>query len=148
MAATAREGRDVRLLFAARAVRLFAYGFLSVVVVLYLAELGIPDGEIGLMLALTLAGDTVVSLWMTTSADRLGRRRMLLLGAGLMVTAGLVFAFTRSFALLLAAAIVGVISPSGNEVGPFLAVEQAALTQSVPAERRTASTSAASGDWK
>jgi predicted MFS family arabinose efflux permease len=135
--AAADPRRDVALLFTTRAVRLFAYGFLSVVLVLYLAEIGIPDGQIGLMLSLTLAGDTVVSLWMTTSADRLGRRRMLLLGAGLMVLAGVVFAFTRSFALLLGAAIVGVISPSGNEVGPFLAVEQAALTQSVPAERRT-----------
>jgi predicted MFS family arabinose efflux permease len=135
--AAADPRRDVALLFTTRAVRLFAYGFLSVVLVLYLAEIGIPDAEIGLMLTLTLAGDTVVSLWMTTSADRLGRRRMLLLGAGLMVLAGVVFAFTRSFALLLGAAIVGVISPSGNEVGPFLAVEQAALTQSVPSERRT-----------
>ena len=135
--AAADPRRDVALLFTTRAVRLFAYGFLSVVLVLYLAEIGIPDAEIGLMLTLTLAGDTVVSLWMTTSADRLGRRRMLLLGAGLMVLAGVVFAFTRSFALLLGAAIVGVISPSGNEVGPFLAVEQAALTQSIPSERRT-----------
>ena len=135
--AAADPRRDVALLFTTRAVRLYAYGFLSVVLVLYLAEIGIPDAEIGLMLTLTLAGDTVVSLWMTTSADRLGRRRMLLLGAGLMVLAGVVFAFTRSFALLLGAAIVGVISPSGNEVGPFLAVEQAALTQSIPSERRT-----------
>jgi MFS family permease len=37
----------------------------------------------------------------------------------------------------LAAATIGVISPSGYEVGPFLAIEQAALSHAVPAERRT-----------
>jgi MFS family permease len=38
---------------------------------------------------------------------------------------------------LLLAATIGVISPSGNEVGPFLAIEQAALAEEVPAARRT-----------
>jgi MFS family permease len=39
--------------------------------------------------------------------------------------------------VLLVAATLGVISPSGNEVGPFLAIEQAALSQALPAARRT-----------
>jgi MFS family permease len=62
---------------------------------------------------------------------------MLLLGAAMMVLAGVVFVSTTSFWLLLAAATIGIISPAGNEVGPFLAIEQAALTQAVPSERRT-----------
>jgi MFS family permease len=128
---------DGRLLFATRCTRLFAYGFLSVVLVLYLREVGLDDGQIGLLLTLTLLGDTAVSLWITTAADRLGRRRMLLAGALLMALAGVVFALTGNFWLLLLAATVGVISPSGNEVGPFLPIEQAALSQTIPAERRT-----------
>ena len=59
---------DVRLLFATRCLRLFAYGFLSVVVVLYLAEVGLTEGQIGLLLMLTLLGDTAISLWITTRA--------------------------------------------------------------------------------
>jgi MFS-type transporter involved in bile tolerance (Atg22 family) len=47
------------------------------------------------------------------------------------------FVTRRSFALLLLAATIGVISPSGNEVGPFLSIEQASLSQIVPDERRT-----------
>ena len=117
--------------------RLFAYGFLSVVLALYLIEVGLTEVQVGLLLTLTLVGDTAISLWITTQADRIGRRRMLLLGAGLMVFAGLLFAVTRNFVLLLLAATVGVISPSGNEVGPFLSIEQAALTQLLPGERRT-----------
>ena len=82
--------------------------------------------------ALTLAGDAAISLWITSVADRIGRRRMLMLGAGLMVLAGLVFALTRNPLLLTLAAIIGTISPSGAEVGPFLAIEQAALPQTAP----------------
>jgi MFS family permease len=128
---------DIRTLFVTRAVRMFAYGFLSVLLVLYLAELGLSDTKIGLLLSLTLVGDIVVSLWLTTTADRFGRRRTLVIGAALMLLAGVVFALTDSFALLLLAATVGVISPSGNEVGPFLSVEQAGLSQVIPDHRRT-----------
>jgi MFS family permease len=116
---------------------MFAYGFLSVVLVLYLAQLGLSEALIGLLLSLTLIGDAAISLWMTTSADRFGRRRILIAGAGLMVFAGVLFALTDRVPLLLIAAIIGVISPSGYEVGPFLPVEQAALSQIVPDERRT-----------
>jgi MFS family permease len=130
-------GGDVRLLFATRITRLFAYGFLSVVLALYLAEAGLSEAGIGLLLTLTLAGDAAVTLWLTTNADRIGRRRMLVAGALLMVLAGAVFLVTRNPLLLAAAAIVGVISPSGNEIGPFLAIEQAGLSQLVPDQKRT-----------
>jgi predicted MFS family arabinose efflux permease len=129
---------DYRLLFATRTLRLFAYGFLAVVLALYLVAAGLSEAEVGWLLSLTLLGDTAISLWLTTHADRLGRRRMLLAGAGLMVLAGFVFALTRNFWLLLIAAILGVLSPSGGEVGPFLALEQSALAQLVTAEQRTA----------
>jgi len=128
---------DVRRLFATRIIRLFAYGCISLILFIYLSQLGFGDRPIGLLLSMTLLGDTVISLWLTTSADRLGRKRVLIAGAGLMVLGGLVFAWTGNFWILLAAATVGVISPSGNEVGPFLAVEQAALAQTVAAETRT-----------
>ena len=129
--------RDGQWLFAARMARMFGYGFLAVVLVLYLAALGLDEARIGLLLTLTLVGDTVISLWLSTHADRYGRRRMLVLGALLIVGAGLVFLSTGQFLVLLTAATIGVISPSGYEVGPFLAIEQAALSQTVAAERRT-----------
>lgn len=128
---------DGRLLFLTRIVRLFAYGFLSIILSLYLAQLDLTENQIGLLLSLTLVGDTVISLWITLVADRIGRRKMLILGSGLMVLAGLVFATTHNFLLLLVAAIIGTISPSGNEVGPFLPIEQAILPQTVPVKHRT-----------
>jgi MFS family permease len=129
--------RDGWLLFLARSLRLFAYGALSVVLVFYLTGLGFDESQTGLLLTMTLLGDTAVSLWITTRADRMGRRRMLIAGAALMCGAGAVFAVAHTFGWLLITATVGVISPSGNEVGPFLSIEQAALSQIVPARDRT-----------
>ena len=129
--------RDGWLLFLTRFVRLFAYGSLSVVLVFYLISLGLSESQTGLLLTLTLVGDTVVSLYLTTRADRIGRRRMLIVGAILMAAAGLAFACTSNFLLLVLAGTIGVISPSGNEVGPFLSIEQAALSHVVPGQTRT-----------
>ncbi|OGW35260.1 MAG: MFS transporter [Nitrospirae bacterium GWC2_56_14] len=128
---------NVVLLFAARSIRLFAYGALSVVLALYLHEIGLSSADIGLLFTLTLAGDAGITLWITTTADRFGRKKMLLLGAGLMVMAGVVFSLTGNIFLLMVAAVIGVISPSGNEIGPFLSLEQAALSQLLSAEQRT-----------
>jgi len=133
----AHSQRNVILLFTARSIRLFAYGALSVVLALYLHEAGLSSANIGLLFTFTLAGDAGITLWITTTADRFGRKKMLLLGAGLMVMAGVVFSLTGNIILLMIAAIIGVISPSGNEIGPFLSLEQAALSQLLSAEQRT-----------
>src|SRR6266545_3909687 len=129
---------DLKLLFATRALRMFAYGVGSVVLVLHLAAAGEGEARIGLLLSLTLLGDVAVSLAVTTRADRVGRRRMLALGGALVAATGAAFATTTAFPLLAAAATVGVLSPSGNEVGPFLPIEQAAIAQALAPERRTA----------
>jgi MFS family permease len=129
--------RDGRLLFLTRVLRMFAYGFLAVVLVLYLAALGLDPLAIGVLLTLTLIGDTIISLWLTTNADRIGRRTILVVGSLMMAGAGFSFATTDVVPWLIVVATVGVISPTGNEVGPFLAVEQAALSQTTPDARRT-----------
>jgi MFS family permease len=129
--------RDAYLLFLTRFVRLFAYGSLSVVLVFYLIGVGLSESQTGILLTLTLVGDTVISLYLTTRADRIGRRRMLIVGAILMAAAGLAFACTTNLLFLIIAGTIGVISPSGNEVGPFLSIEQAALSHVVSDRSRT-----------
>src|SRR5438552_16954606 len=62
---------------------------------------------------------------------------MLIVGAVLMTAASLVFASSRSLWLLVLAGTVGVISPSGQEVGPFLSIEQAALSHVAGDRTRT-----------
>ncbi len=128
---------DGWLLFLTRFTRLFAYGSLSVILVFYLVSLGLTEPQTGLIFSLTLAGDMVVSLYLTTRADRIGRRRMLIIGAVLMAAAGVAFASTKNLLFLIIAGTIGVISPSGNEVGPFLSIEQASLSHIVPGSSRT-----------
>jgi MFS family permease len=132
-----RPRTDLVLLFSSRTIRLFGYGFLSVHIVHLLTAFGLPGATVGLLLSLALLGDVVLSLLITTSADRLGRRRMLRLSALLIVFAGFVLSSTENRWLIGAAALVGVLSPSGNEVGPFLSIEQASLSQIVTDRRRT-----------
>lgn len=116
---------------------MFAYGILGVILVLYLAATGLAEARIGVLLTLTFLGDAAITLWLSTRADRWGRRRVLVAGAGLMALGGGVLALTGDFTLLLFGATVGVISPTGGEVGPFLAVEQACLAQLIADRDRT-----------
>jgi MFS family permease len=128
---------DIYILFSTRILRLFAYGFLSVTLVLYLTKLGVREQVVAFLFTLALVGDAIISFLITTSADRIGRRWMLILGALLIVVAGGVIAFTDNLILISIAAVVGVISPSGNEIGPFLSIEQAALSQTISDKFRT-----------
>ena len=118
-------------------VRLFACGLFAVVLALYLEGVGLSGGQIGAVLALTFLGDAVISLWLATRADRIGRRLTLRVGAALMVLGGAGMASTDNFILLTIAATIGVISPTGAEVGPFLSIEQACVAHIVDAKRRT-----------
>jgi MFS family permease len=63
------------LLFVMRFTRLFAYSLLSLILIFYLISLGLSESQSGLVLTLALAGGIAVSLFLTTRADRIGRRR-------------------------------------------------------------------------
>jgi MFS family permease len=130
--------RDGWLLFATCGVRSFAYGFLSVVLGLYLDAIGLTATTIGWIFTAALAGGAVMTIVITAVADRLGRRVLLILGALLMAIAGWVFAVSNNPIFLTVAAIFGTISPSGKEVGPFLSIEQAILPQTSEDQHRTA----------
>ncbi|KAL8651712.1 MAG: hypothetical protein Q9226_004590 [Calogaya cf. arnoldii] len=123
------SSRDSKLLCLQRFVRLFAYGASTLILALYLSNLGVTDARIGLFMSMTLWGDVVISFILTLFADGLGRRRILMLGAALMTASGLVFTFSGNYWVLVAASIFGVISPSGNEIGPFKAIEESTLSQ-------------------
>ena len=129
--------RDGWLLFATNGVRLFAYGFIAVVLGLYLKELGLPAWAIGVVFTAAIGGGGVMTGLLSAVADRAGRRKVLVLGAALMALAGTVFALSDNWLVLVAAAVVGTVSPSGREVGPFLSIEQAILPQTTTDDHRT-----------
>jgi MFS family permease len=74
---------------------------------LFFAELKFTDFQIGLFMTLTLLGDVFLGIFLTMIADRVGRRRILFAGSGLMILSGLVFSYFENFWILLLAAIVG-----------------------------------------
>ena len=125
------------LLFASCGVRSLAYGFLSVILGLYLDAIGLSPTEIGWIFTAALAGGAVMTIVISAIADSFGRRTLLIAGALLMALAGIVFAVSDNFVFLTCAAIFGTISPSGKEVGPFLSLEQAILPQTTTNQNRT-----------
>lgn len=128
---------DAWLLILAKSLRLFSFGFLSVMLVVYLVGIGFPLGQIGWLFSLTLLGDAVISLLLTSRADMFGRRSTLMLGALLSGITSLVFLTQTNFSVLLVTGIFGVISPSGYEIGPFMAIELSSLAQVTLFEERT-----------
>lgn len=87
-------------------------------------------------MTLTLAGDTVISYVLTWYADSIGRKMIMKLGCLLMILSGVIFANSSNFTILLLAAIVGVISPSGDEVGPFKSIEESTMAHLTPLNQR------------
>jgi MFS family permease len=130
--------RDGWLLFTTCAVRSLAYGFLSVMLGVYLGAVGLSTAAIGWIFTAALAGGALMTVAITSVADRFGRRVLLVGGALLMAAAGAVFVFSQDPAWLALAAALGAMSPSGKEVGPFLALEQAVLPQTTDDRQRTA----------
>ncbi len=128
---------DGRKLLATRVLRTFAYGYLAVVLGVYLDRLGLDPTRIGVVLTAAVAGSALMNILWSLVADRYGRRRTVATMALLMAVGGLVFAFTDSFLVLVLAGFTGTISATSSEVGVFQTVEQAVLPQTAPDERRT-----------
>ena len=126
---------NVKVAFLTRCIRMVSYGAISPVFLNYLSAIGFSGLQTGVLLTGILLGDLVITLYLSTRADALGRRRTLVLASLLKVLAGAAFASTSSFGLLVFSGIVGVISTSGGEIGPFMAVEQAVLTDSLAQAR-------------
>ncbi|TRX95546.1 hypothetical protein FHL15_003504 [Xylaria flabelliformis] len=128
---------DIKLLCGQRFVRMLGYGVSTLILVAYLDALGNRKTEIGLFMTLTLAGDICISFFLTLFADALGRKATLAVGALLMTGSGVIFAWFGTYWILLVAAIVGVISPNGNEIGPFRAIEESIVAQLTASENRS-----------
>lgn len=131
-----QSSKDIRLLWASVFLRMASFGLTNQVLTLYLKELGISGDRIGIFMTLTLVGDAAISYLLTWYADRIGRRRVMIIGTIMMLLAGWVFAKYLSFYVLLAAAVFGVISPLGDETGPFKSTEEACIAHLTPHNHR------------
>ena len=123
--------RDGKLLLGARVVRTFSYGFLSVILAIYLKLVGFDDILVGIILTATLVNSVFFNLLSSAYADKIGRKNILIIYAALMIASSVIFFVTSNYVALVIAALVGTINVTGSEVGAFLSLEQAMLTQTV-----------------
>lgn len=124
---------DIRLLWISVFARMMSFGLTNQILTLYLKEIGIVESKIGLFMTLTLVGDTVISMFLTWNANKIGNRRIMSIGSLLMVLSGLTFfSGTDNYYILLLSAIFGVISPSGDETGPFKSIEESVIAKLTP----------------
>jgi len=123
--------RDGKLLLTARIVRTFSYGFLSIILAIYLKLMGFNEIFIGIVLTATLVNSVIFNLFASFYADKIGRKKILVIYAILMAISGAIFLVTNNYVALIASALIGTINVTGTEVGAFLSIEQAILPQTV-----------------
>ncbi len=128
--------RDGKLLLGARIVRTFSYGFLSVILAIYLHLIGFNDVLIGVVLTATLVNSVFFNLFSSAYADKIGRRKTLIIYAVLMIVSSVIFFVTDNPVTLVIAALVGTINVTGSEVGAFLSLEQALLPQTIRDDKK------------
>src|SRR6266478_7017230 len=130
--------RDAGRILTARGLRAFADGFVSLLLPIYLVELGFSALAIGAIVTSTLIGTALLTLWVGLIANRYSRRRLLVAAAGLMAATGAGFAAMTDFWPLLVIAFVGTMNPTSGDASIFVPLEQTVLTQTIAARQRTA----------
>jgi MFS family permease len=130
--------RDAFRVLVARGLRAFADGFVALLLPIYLVGLGFSSLAIGTIVASTLIGTALLTLWIGWVAHRHSRRKLLLAAAVLMAATGLGFAVVQDFWPLLVIAFVGTMNPTSGDASIFQPPEQTVLTQTVEARQRTA----------
>ncbi len=131
--------KDGKLILSARISRAFAYGFLSIIIGIYLKLAGFSEIQIGIVLSATLVNSVIFTLLASFYADRIGRKKILIIYGILMGVSGAIFLATNNFVALIVAALIGTINVTGSETGAFLSIEQSVLPQTVnDAKKRTA----------
>lgn len=133
----AAEGSIGRLL-AAKGLRAFGDGYVSLLLPVYLLQLGFSALEVGIIATATLLGSGVLTLAVGLTAHRYHYRSMLLAATLLMAATGVGFAVFTDFWPLLVVAIVGTLNPSSGDVSVFLPLEHAVMSRLVDDKRRTA----------
>src|SRR3984893_2495005 len=129
---------DALRVLAARGVRAFADGFVALLLPIYLVEIGFNALAVGAIVASTLVGTALLTLWVGLTANRHSRRMLLVAASVLMAATGVAFASVTAFWPLLVIAFVGTINPTSGDASIFQPLEQTVLTETIAARERTA----------
>jgi MFS family permease len=131
------SSKTATYLYLARAFRDFGDGFVAVLLPVYLTALGFGALEVGIVATLALLGSALLTLGIGLRSGGRDQRLLLIMASVLMVTTGLAFAGSNSFAALLVVAFLGTINPSAGSVSMFVPLEHAVLASSASNIERT-----------
>src|SRR5580765_459928 len=129
--------RDFLLINAAAFLRSFTFGLTGVVLGIYLFRIGLSSFSIGMVIAAGLAGSALATVGVTAQADRLGRKRTLVLLSILSAIGALALAVTPALPILLLLAFVGMLNGTGTDRSAAFSLEQAIIPGLVPDTSRT-----------
>ncbi len=110
---------------------------MGVVLGIYLFRAGLSSFRIGLIIAAGLAGSAVATMLVSFAADRLGRRRFLVLLSLLSALGGFALASYPSFPLLLLMAFVSMLNGTGTDRSAAFVLDQAIIPGLAPDAKRT-----------
>jgi MFS family permease len=122
----------------ARAIRGAVDGFASLVLVVYLADLGFSQLGIGALVTSMLFGSAVLTLAVGLAGGRLRERAVLFAACAVMLATGLGWSAFTTFWPLFVVAFVGTLNPSEGDVSVFLPTEQSLLAGAVAGGERVA----------
>jgi len=128
---------EARIIFLGRGLRAFGDGFVSLLLPVYITALGFDAVAVGAIAAATLLGSAALTIAVGLTAQRYGRRALLVASALLMIATGIGFLLERDFWPLIAIAFIGTLNPSPGDVSVFYPLEQALLAETVPDRSRT-----------
>ncbi len=129
--------KDARIFFTAAFVRSAAAGLTGVAAAIALGERGLSVAQSGYVIGAGLAGTAVATAIVTATADRLGRRRVLVVLAVLSACGYAALATADRFATLAALSFVGMVNAMGRDRGAAATIDQAALPAITTTDRRT-----------
>jgi MFS family permease len=129
-------GLDCTLIFAAKTARTFAYGFLGIVLPVYLSELGVGAVGIGAAITLTLLSSAALTWTVRRPAERYGARAALLGLVVLSALAAVLLLVSRTPWVVVVAAMLGNVAVGVGETGPFLTVEQVVVARATSGQAR------------
>src|SRR2546430_1335988 len=125
-------------LLIAKGLRAFGDGYVSLLLPLYLLQLGWGPLQVGMIVTATLFGSGLLTLLVGLRAYRYHYRVLLLAASVLMAATGVGFATVTQFWPLMLIAFVGTLNPSSGDVSVFLPLEHAVLARVVDDRKRTA----------
>lgn len=127
--------KSLFIVYAAKAIRTFGFGSISIVFALFLHDRGFSALQIGAIISATLIEDALLTALVSMYADAIGVKLILVAFSCVVAASGLIFAMFTDPMIIAATAVLGIISPSGFEGGPFGALEQAIISKVMPADR-------------